>query len=125
MIEETPRRDPPPEDAAEPESRSETSSTAGEDAGRRAVPLEAISTRELLVWMLGVLGAKAWQGMGLVPNPGSGKIEKDMADAKIAIDAFAAVLDAMRPQLDAQARRDTEALLTTLRLNFVEKSSEA
>ncbi len=60
--------------------------------------------------------------MGLVPNPSSGTIEKDLADAKIAIDAFSALLDAMRPQLDGQARRETEALLTTLRLNFVEKS---
>jgi len=125
MTEETPRRDPPPEEAAQPESGSETSSAAAEDAGRQAVPLEAISTRELLVWMLGVLGAKAWQGMGLVPNPGSGKIEKDLGDAKIAIDAFAAVLDAIRPQLDAQVQRDTEALLTTLRLNFVEKSGNS
>jgi uncharacterized protein DUF1844 len=88
----------------------------------RPLPLEAIATRELLVWMLGVLGAKAWQGMGLVPNPESGKIVKDLADAKIAIDAFSALLDAIRPHLEEQARRDTDALLTTLRLNFVEKS---
>jgi uncharacterized protein DUF1844 len=122
--EETPRRDEPADDSAASESGSETSSAAGRDAGRQAVPLEAISTRELLAWMLGVLGAKAWQGMGLVPNPGSGKIEKDLGEAKIAIDAFSGLLEAMRPQLEGQALRDTEALLTTLRLNFVEKSSE-
>ena len=75
--------------------------------------------------MLGVLGAKAWQGMGLVPNPGSGKIEKDLGEAKIAIDAFSGLLEAMRPRLEGQALRDTEALLTTLRMNFVEKSSES
>jgi len=113
MSEETPR----------PDAAGEQPSAAAGEAGRQAVPLEAIATRELLVWMLGVLGAKAWQGMGLVPNPASGKIEKDLADAKIAIDAFSALLDAMRPQLDGQARRETEALLTTLRLNFVEKSA--
>lgn len=124
MSEETPRRDAGPDDTAAAESGSESSSTAGHDAGRQAVPLEAVSTRELLVWMLGVLGAKAWQGLGLVPNPGSGKIEKDLGDAKIAIDAFSGLLEAMRPQLEGQALRDTETLLTTLRLNFVEKSSE-
>jgi len=116
VSEESAPRDTPEEPIKEP-----TDESAREQAG--AVPLEAISTRELLVWMLGVLGAKAWQGMGLVPNPGSGKIEKDLGEAKIAIDAFSAVLDAMRPQLDAQVLRDTETLLTTLRLNFVEKSS--
>jgi hypothetical protein len=122
--EETPRPDTAPDEGATRESGSETSAAAGEDAGRQAVPLEAISTRELLVWMLGVLGAKAWQGLGLVPNPGSGKIEKDLGEAKIAIDAFSGLLEAMRPQLEGQALRDTETLLTTLRLNFVEKSSE-
>jgi len=124
MSEETPRRDAAPDDTGTSESGSETSSTGGEDAGRETVPLEAISTRELLVWVLGVLGAKAWQGLGLVPNPGSGKIEKDLGDAKVAIDAFAGLLEAMRPQLEGRALRDTEALLTTLRLNFVEKSGE-
>lgn len=128
MMEETPRRDAPGEPVREPAEEpapDQPSAEAGEDRGGRAIPLDAIATRELLVWMLGVLGAKAWQGMGLVPNPSSGKLEKDMADAKIAIDAFSALLDAMRPQMDAQARRDTEALLTTLRLNFVEKSGDS
>ena len=123
MSEETPRPEAAPGHAAADAPATEQPSGETEDAGRQAVPLEAISTRELMVWMLGVLGAKAWQGMGLVPNPASGKIEKDLGDARIAIDAFSALLDAMRPHLEAQARQDTEALLTTLRLNFVEKSA--
>jgi hypothetical protein len=101
---------------------SEETPGGGEPPAQQAVPLEAISTHELMIWMLGVLGAKAWQGLGLVPNPGSGKIEKDLGDAKLAIDAFSALFEAMRPHLEGQALRDTEALLTTLRLNFVEKS---
>ena len=130
MSGETPRGDAPGEARPATESGSETSSTSGgapggEESGRQAVPIEAIPTRELLVWMLGVLGAKAWQGMGLMPNPASGKIERDLGEAKIAIDAFAGLLDAMRSQLEGQALRDTEALLTTLRVNFVEKSSGA
>jgi hypothetical protein len=107
----------------EQQRAAEQRGTEAEDQRQQAVPLEAVSTRELLVWMLGVLGAKAWQGMGLVANPASGKIEKNLEDAKTAIDAFAGLLDAVRPHLEAQARRDTESLLTTLRLNFVEKSS--
>ncbi len=125
MNEETPR----PDDRPTAESGSETPSTSegmpgGEAGGRQAVPLEAIPVRELLVWMLGILGAKAWQGMGLTPNPASGKIEKDLGEAKIAIDAFSGLLEAMRSQLEGQALRDTESMLTTLRVNFVEKSSK-
>jgi hypothetical protein len=106
------------------ETSAKPAGNEGAEGGApQAVPLDAISTRELLVWMLGVLGAKAWQGMGLVANPSSGKIEKNLPEAKIAIDAFAALVEALRPQLEGQALRDTEALLTTLRLNFVEKSA--
>lgn len=123
MSERTDNPESPEDPAQQQDHAAEQRATEPEDGGRQAVPLEAISTRELLVWILGVLGAKAWQGMGLVANPGSGKIEKNLEDAKTAIDAFAGVLDAVRPHLEAQVRRDTESLLTTLRLNFVEKSS--
>jgi hypothetical protein len=113
-----------PDVAPEPPSQSAESPPPADEAARReAMPLEAVPTQELLVWMLGVLGAKAWQGMGLVPNPGSGKIERNLADAKTAIDAFSALFEAIRQQIDPSARRDLESLLTTLRLNFVEKSS--
>lgn len=120
MSEETPAPGAAPEEPAKEAPEAESSAEA--TGAARAVPLEAVPTRDLLVWILGILGAKAWQGMGLVPNPASGKIEKDLGEARIAIDAFSAVLDAIRPHLEAQARQDTEALLTTLRLNFVEKS---
>jgi hypothetical protein len=123
MNERTDNPESPEEPQQQQDDAAEQRATEPEDHERRAVPLEAISTRELLVWILGVLGAKAWQGMGLVVNPASGKIEKNLEDAKTAIDAFAGVLDAVRPHLEAQARLDTESLLTTLRLNFVEKST--
>jgi hypothetical protein len=124
MGEQTQQPETPPTEAAQQaEQATEQRAAEHEEHGQHAVPLEAIGTRELLVWMLGVLGAKAWQGMGLVANPATGKIEKNLPDAKTAIDAFAGVLDAVGPHLEPQARRDTESLLTTLRLNFVEKST--
>ena len=119
VAEEPPRRDSAPE---EPGPEQAGPGDVGAESPGRQVPLEAVPTRELLVWMLGVLGAKAWQAMGLVPNPLSGKIERDLPDARVAIDALSALLDAAKPHLDDRVRRDTEALLTTLRLNFVEKS---
>lgn len=121
VVEEPPGRDSAPEEPG-PEHAAPGDSAA-ESPRQQAVPLEAVPTRELLVWMLGVLGAKAWQRMGLVPNPLSGKIERDLPDARAAIDAFSALLEGAKPHLDDRVRRETEALLTTLRLNFVEKSS--
>jgi hypothetical protein len=63
--------------------------------------------------------------MGLVPDAASGKIRKNMGDARIAIDAYAAILDVTREQLESGPRREMETVLTTLRLNFVEKSGAA
>jgi hypothetical protein len=87
------------------------------------VPATAVPTVDLLVWLLNLLAAKAWEGMGLVSNPVTNKIQKDLSEARLAIDAFAAVLDIVRSRLDDPPGRDLETLLTTLRLNFVEKSS--
>jgi Domain of unknown function (DUF1844) len=89
----------------------------------QVVPLGALAARDLLIWFLSLLAAKAWEGMGLVPNPATNKIGKDLADARIAIDAYGAIFDVVRAQLDEQPRREMETLLTTLRLNFVEKST--
>lgn len=94
-----------------------------DSAEGQAIPLGALPTSDLLVWFLGVLAAKAWEGMGLVPNPGTGKIDKNLDGARMAIDAYAAILDAARERLESAPRREMETLLTTLRLNFVEKSA--
>ena len=103
--------EPGPQDPSPPESAPQT------------IPVGALATRDLLAWFLGLLAAKAWEGMGLVPNPGTNKIQKDLQDARIAIDAYAAIFEAVRAQVDDQPRREMETLLTTLRLNFVEKSA--
>ena len=78
---------------------------------------------DLLSTWLSLLAAKAWQGMGLVPNPLTGKTEKNLDDARLAIDAYAAVFEVLRARLEEQPRREMENVLTMLRVNFVEKSA--
>ena len=105
-----------------PGAEADQSATATETPERQAVPLHALPTHDLLVWMLSVLAAKAWEGMGLVANPMTNKIEKNMEEARLAIDAYAATFEVVRVRVEERPRRDMETLLTTLRLNFVEKS---
>ncbi len=109
--------DAAPKDAGGDESASQAT-------GTQAIPLGALAAPELLVWVLSLLAVKAWEGMGLVPNPATNKIQKNLDDARIAIDAYGAILDVVRARLENGPRRETETLLTTLRLNFVEKSGE-
>ena len=109
---------------AEP-SRAEPdqSATKPEGGGAQAVPLPALRTHDLLVLMLSILEVKAWQGMGLVPNPLTNKVEKNMEEARLAIDAYAATFEVVRVRVEDQPRRDMETRLTNLRINFVEKSA--
>ncbi len=123
---------PPHAAAQEPRSPDAGSAHAGAgetgpqeapESGPEAIPLGALAARDLLMWFLGLLAAKAWEGMGLVPNPATNKIQKDLGDARMAIDAYAAIFETVRARIDDQPRREMETLLTTLRLNFVEKSA--
>jgi hypothetical protein len=139
MVEETTPREggtsgeTPDETAARAESAAgagepgqpgaEAAPDAKEDAGPQAVPLAALPAADLLTSFMSLLAMKAWEGMGLLPNALTNKTQKNMDDARIAIDAYAAVFEVLRSRVEEQPRREMENLLTTLRLNFVDKSA--
>ncbi len=89
-------------------ARGEPSADAGRapPAEPRGIPLAALPARDLLVWFLGLLAAKAWEGMGLIPDAATGKIRKNLGDARIVIDGYAAILEAMRERLTEAQRRE-------------------
>ncbi|HLJ59870.1 MAG TPA: DUF1844 domain-containing protein [bacterium] len=116
----------PPASPGEPASaRQEAPDTPGPAGeGERAVPIAALGTEEIMISFLGLLAAKAWEGMGLVPAMRTGKVEKDLASARLAIDGYGAVFDLVRGRLPEAPRREMETLLTNLRVNFVDKSTK-
>src|SRR5438876_9492308 len=81
-------------------------------------------TVELLRWIIGVLAGSAWQNLGLVPNPASKKVVRDLEDARLAIDAAASLIEHLKLRVDEKERRDLDTLLANLRLNFVEQSAK-
>lgn len=94
--------------------------TVGEAEGS-ALP----DVKALVATCLSLLAAKAWEAMGLVPSPATKKVERNLDDAQLAIDAAAALADLVRPRLPDSERREIETLITNLRLNFVEQKSKA
>ncbi|MCL6580567.1 MAG: DUF1844 domain-containing protein [Firmicutes bacterium] len=88
----------------------------------RAVPLLALDTETLLEWFSGLLATRAWVDMGLLVDPLSGKTKKKPESARLAIDAYEALLRALRPRLGPGEARRMESLLTDLRLNFVRQA---
>ncbi len=91
---------------------------AGEPAAQ--VPLRA---PDLVRWCVTLLATSAWQAMGLIPDPVTHKMERNLDDARLAIDAAAALLQTLRPRLPEREQREFDTLLTDLRLNFVEQQA--
>ncbi|MBI3998290.1 MAG: DUF1844 domain-containing protein, partial [Armatimonadetes bacterium] len=90
-----------------------------------AEPQASPDATTLVTTCLDLLATKAWEAMGLVPNPVTKKIGRDLAEAQLAIDAAAALADLVRSRVSDADRREIENLITTLRLNFVEQKSKA
>lgn len=105
MAEIPPEPQKPPEDAA----------------GTPETPLDAAA---IIQWCVSVLAATAWQSMGLIPHPDTKQIQRNLNDARLAIDSTAALVEVVKSHLPDKQRREIEALLTDLRVNFVEQQSK-
>jgi len=76
----------------------------------------------VLALFLGELRNLAWLRMGLVANPGTGKIERNLDQAKVAIDTVAFLAQQLELSVAPQERLPLKALVSDLQLNFVEQS---
>jgi len=102
------------------EGSEEAAETAAEPEGQPV----SVDVYTLLRISIAQLASIAWQMMGLQPDPFTNQIRTDTNQARVAIDAAAALVDQLKPHLQEQEARDYQTLLTDLRLNFVSHSSE-
>lgn len=77
----------------------------------------------LIAAMATQLGEQAWRWMGLVPNPVTQQVEKDLNKARLAIDCTQFLADKVSPYLPEPARRDLRTLVSNLQLTFVRQLS--
>lgn len=66
-----------------------------------------------------MLQGQIYMHMGLVANPVTGLVVKDLPQAKTGIDFFAALLDNSRAMLSQDVSRKLDAALSDLRINYV------
>jgi len=99
----------------------------GQDAGEvaaggpeQAVPLDVYTILRLSIAQLESI---AWQMMGLRPDPFTSEVRKDLSQARLAIDAAAALVDQLTPHVQGVEAREYQTMLTNLRLNFVSHSA--
>lgn len=116
---ETHMAETPPEAAERDDTTTRSTETPPETAER--VPLHA---PDLLRWCVSLLATSAWQALGLIPDPATNKVERNLDDARLAIDATASLVEHLRPRLQDAERREFDNLLANLRLNFVEQRAK-
>lgn len=103
-------------------NEEEASAKTEEAAGEEEYQMQPADVYSLLKSFIGILGAHAWQWLGLVKNPLTGKIEKDLGQAKVAIDALALLIGHIESNLQPEEINELKGMLSDLRMNFVRQS---
>lgn len=96
----------------------------GEPTPAEAPTGEPVNATAVILACISLLASKAWEAMGLVPDPATKRIKRALPDAQIAIDAAAALADLIRGRVGDAERRELDTLLMNLRLNFVEQRAK-
>ncbi len=78
----------------------------------------------LLRYTLDLYIAGAWQFMGFVPDPATGKTHIALEEAQIAIDCADFLAGKLKPHLEPESQREYERQLRDLKLNFLMKQNE-
>jgi|GEM_PF-1169167 len=79
----------------------------------------------VLLEFLGILRSHAWLRMGLVPNPATGRVERDLSQAKVAIDTVGHLISQLEVVVAPEERLPLRALLSDLQIQFVEQSKKS
>jgi len=74
--------------------------------------------------MLMEFQARAWQYLGLIPNPVTNVVSSDLSQARFAIDMFAVVAEKLAEvgQLTNEEQRELQRVLSDLRINYVQRA---
>jgi len=86
---------------------------------------KSVSVYDVVMAIVDQMSSIAWQKLGLQPDFLTGKLEKNLEEAKVAIDLTTHLASFIEPRLDEDDKRELHNLVRNLRLNYVEKTKEA
>jgi hypothetical protein len=75
----------------------------------------------LLRSSISILYPSAWSWMGLAINPITGKMDKDLDQAKVAIDTIVFMVDKLEPHASEAERRELKNMVSMLQINYVQQ----
>lgn len=81
-------------------------------------------TEDALRFAISLFADLAWINMGIRSNPATNETKTDLPQARLAIDALAALVQLTEGRLDPREVRELNNLLSTLRLNYVERAAK-
>lgn len=114
----TDRRRRGPED-----SQDSTPAPESQEEGTTAtLPSEFLPTPDLVRIFIAELQTRALIHMGLIPNPATRLVAKDLPQARLALDCLAALIEQLGPSAAPAERDELQQILTNLRFSFVRQS---
>jgi hypothetical protein len=72
-----------------------------------------------------MLASAAWQQLGKVPNPVTGKIEKEAANAQITIELLVMLRDKTKGNLTGEEEKLISNTVSDLQLNYADEINKA
>src|SRR6476620_2520217 len=113
--------EPPPEDAADSAGSTQAGGIteeelraameeAAEAAGGAGMGMPELDVPSALRFCVQMLREIAWMKLGLVASPSSGKVEQDLPQAKVAIDAVGDLVSRLSPYAEESERREMQTL---------------
>lgn len=103
----------------EPSPRQETPPREAQETGEEFLSLPVA---DLLRIFIAELQMRALIHTGVIPNPQTHLVAKDLAQAKLAIDGMAALIEQIRSVAAPAEHDQLQQILTGLRLTFVRES---
>ena len=100
---------------------TQSQSAADDSTANTALP--RLTVRDRMLMSIDILHQGAWISMGLIADPATGEIEKDLDAARIAIDCVAFLAEKIQDKLDDATKRELQNLVRDLRVNFVQQSN--
>jgi hypothetical protein len=101
-----------------PPADSQEQPPAAEPAAEQPQTLADIGVNGILRFSTTLLVEQAWIALGIHAAPGK-ETAVNLPEARLAIDVLGYLIDKLGPDLDASEKREMEAVLTNLRMNFV------
>ena len=86
--------------------------------------MPGLAVADILRMSAGMLNEKAWIHLGLVADPLSGRIDRNLPEARRAIDALVDIGKHLTPVADEGEKRELQVMISNLRLNFVQQSNK-